>query len=232
MHLLYTDESGHVRDPQQKYFVLAGCSVFERQSYWFANELDKIASRFNPADPNSVELHGSPIRSGKDFWRTIRRDDREQALMDALAVFANSHSSNRLFASVINKAMVSPDDPVDLAFEQIASRFDHYLKRLHDRGDTQRGLIIFDKSTYETTIQTLATEFRTVGHSWGVIRNFAEVPLFLDSCASRLIQLADLVAFALFRNFESGDSKYYEVIKSRFDSEGGVNHGLYVRDMK
>ena len=31
MHLLYVDESGSTHDPNLKYFVLAGLSVFERQ---------------------------------------------------------------------------------------------------------------------------------------------------------------------------------------------------------
>lgn len=100
-----------------------------------------------------------------------------------------SHPNNRVFASVIKKVSVSPQDPVEFAFEQLASRFDYYLKRLHKNGDTHRGLIVFDKSTYETTLQTLATDFRTVGHTWDVIRNLAEVPLFLDSKASRLYNL-------------------------------------------
>ena len=227
MYLLYADESGIAADPKQSYFVLAGISVFERQSYWFADELNKIAARFNVADPGSVELHGSPMLTGKNMWRRIPPVDREKAFTDALAMIANSHQSNRLFASVIKKSSVSPDDPVDLAFEQLAMRFDNYLKRLHKAGDIQRGLIVFDKSTYETTIQTLATEFRTTGHSWGLIHNFAEVPLFLDSKASPLIQLADLVAYALFRHFESGDSQYYEIIKKRFDTVGGIVHGLH-----
>jgi hypothetical protein len=55
------------------------------------------------------------------------------------------------------------------------------------------------------------------------------VPVFLDSKASRLIQLADLVAFALFRFYEHGGNSFYEIIRHRFDSEGGVEHGLYVR---
>ena len=60
-------------------------------------------------------------------------------------------------------------------------------------------------------------------------RNYAEVPVFVDSKASRLIQLADLIAYALFRHFEHGDSKYYQVSAHRFDAEGGVVHGLYQR---
>lgn len=43
-----------------------------------------------------------------------------------------------------------------------------------------------------------------------------------------LIQLADLVAYAVFRHFEHGDSQYFDLIKDRFDSEGGVEYGLHV----
>jgi hypothetical protein len=227
MYLLYADESGTTHDPNQQYFVLACSCAFERQGFWLASELDKIASRFNPADPASVELHGSPMLAGKGMWRYHPLIDREQAIRDALDVLAQSHQSNRLFASVIRKSAVSPRDPVETAFEQVASRFDRYLMRLHYAGDTQRGLIIFDKTTCETTLQSLAADFRTVGHTWGIIRNFSEVPLFLDSKASRLIQLADLVAYAVFRHFEKNDSRFYSLIESRFDSDGGIVHGLH-----
>ncbi|MBI3957492.1 MAG: DUF3800 domain-containing protein [Chloroflexi bacterium] len=148
---------------------------------------------------------------------------------DVLYLFSSSHTNNRLFASAIRKALISPQDPVLLAFEQISSRFDYYLQRLHRNGDTQRGIIIFDKSTYETAIQSLATDFRTIGYSWGIIRNFAEVPLFLDSKASRLIQLADIVAYATYRYFEQNDTRLYPIIQNRFDAEGGIVHGLYLR---
>ena len=177
MFLLYADESGSAKDKNQKYFVLAGFCVFERQTFWISNELDAIAARFNPADPASVELHGNPMHSGKGIFRQFPKEDRALAIEDALRVFVKSHPSNRLFASVVDKATVSPVDPVEFAFEQLASRFDHYLTRLHRAGNTQRGVILFDKSTYETTIQSLATDFRTIGHSWGILRNFSEVPL-------------------------------------------------------
>jgi Protein of unknown function (DUF3800) len=54
------------------------------------------------------------------------------------------------------------------------------------------------------------------------------VPLFLDSKASRLIQLADIVAYAVFRYYEKGDNRFFPIIQSRFDSEGSVKHGLHV----
>jgi hypothetical protein len=228
MYLLYADESGTTHDQNQQYFVLAGFCIFERQGYWISDQLDKIAARFDPADPLSVELHGSPMLIGRGKWRSYSKSDREKAIEDILQVFLQSHPSNRLFASVIKKTLVSPKDPVEVAFEQLASRFDRYLIRLHKHDNTQRGIIIFDKSTYETTIQSLATDFRTIGYSWGVIRNFSEVPLFLDSKASRLIQLADIIAYAIFRNFEKGDSRFFSIIQQRFDSEGGIVHGLHI----
>jgi hypothetical protein len=228
MYLLYVDESGTTHDPDQQYFVLAGFCVFERQGYWIANQLDQIAARFDPADTAAVELHGSPMFGGRGRWKNYPKEDRHQAIEDALKVFLQSHPSNRLFASVIKKSAVSPKDPVEAAFEQLASRLDKYLMRLHRNNDTHRVIIIFDKSTYETTIQSLATDFRTIGYTWGVIRNFSEVPLFLDSKASRLIQLADLIAYAIFRHFEKGDNRFFPIIEPRFDSEGGVVHGLHI----
>ena len=41
-----------------------------------------------------------------------------------------------------------------------------------------------------------------------------------------MIQYADLVAYALRRYYENGQSKYFDKICRRFDSEGGVIHGL------
>ena len=100
--------------------------------------------------------------------------------------------------SVIKKSSLPGKNPVVVAFEQMASRFDTYLNRqnTHKKGAIQeRGMILFDKASTEQTIQTLARDFKYTGHAWGKTRCYAEVPVFLDSKASRLIQLADLVAY-------------------------------------
>lgn len=227
MHLLYVDDSGHPEDPNQDWFVLAGVSLFERQGYWLAEELEKIAGRFNPADSLSVELHGAEMRNGK-AWRIFPPADRVAAIKDSLLLLAQSHPSNRIFAVAVRKGAVEDRDPVEYAFEQLSSRFDHYLRRLHLQGDTQRGLMIFDKKDGERRIQQLATEFRRVGHTWGVLKNLAEVPVFMDSKASRLLQLADLVAYAIYRNFQNEDKAFFDLIQSRFDRADGVLHGLHV----
>jgi hypothetical protein len=66
MYLLYADESGTTHDQNQQYFVLAGFCIFERQGYWISDQLDKIAARFDPADPLSDSRFFSIIQQRFD----------------------------------------------------------------------------------------------------------------------------------------------------------------------
>lgn len=226
MHLLYADESGTIADPNQRHFILAGVSVFERKTHWVEQDLNAIAARFNPHDPYAIELHGSPMLAGNRVWRKFPKQARIEAIQDALRL-VSTHKI-RLFCTIILKSTLVGQDPVEHAFEQLSSRFDLYLRRLFTKEQKkERGLILFDKSTTEQRIQTLAREFKYSGHTWGQLRNYAEVPVFLDSRASRMIQLADLVAFAMYRHYESNDMRFSSLIANSFDSEGGVQHGLY-----
>lgn len=231
MHLLYLDESGSVANPNEDFFILAGVSVFERKAHYLEDELNRIAARFSPNNSHDVELHGSPMRTGKNAWRKIPQADRIQAMEDALDVVVRHHPRGvRLFGGAVRKAVIPGEDPVEHLFEQLCSRFDLFLKRLYTRyNDPQRGLILLDKSSTEQRIQSLARDFKHTGHTWGKTRNYAEVPVFMDSRASRLIQLADLVAHALFRHHEHSDGRMFNRIAHCFDSEGPTQHGLYVR---
>ena len=80
MHLLYLDESGHSHDPASEFFVLAGFSIFERQTHWLEQQIDPIALRFSPRNPRGIEFHGSPMRGGKDEWKGVPPADRVQAV--------------------------------------------------------------------------------------------------------------------------------------------------------
>ena len=137
MHLLYSDDSGSVSDPHQQYFVLAGFSTFERQGWWISEKLEEVIARYRSELPDTVELHGSPMFQGRGEWKSVPRGTRMQILKESLGVIARSHNSNRLFAIAVRKA-TSPKHPVEYCFEQLCSRFDQYLRRLHLAGDTQR----------------------------------------------------------------------------------------------
>jgi hypothetical protein len=224
MHLLYLDDSGSVKNADDKHIILAGVSIFERMPHWLSRKLDSLAREAWPADPNNLEFRGVDIFAGRKQWRALR-DTRINVYKRALGILAESNQV-RLFGAAIHKSALSPDDPMEFAFEQITNRFDRMLGRLHKSGDTQRGLIVLDKSSYETSLQKLAIEFRTDGHRWGQTYNLSEVPLFVDSRATRMIQFSDLVAYALRRYYEKGDATFVDIIRHRFDAEGGIVHGL------
>lgn len=162
---------------------------------------------------------------GAGMWRTFPREMRIAAINDALSSIPRQA---RLFGVVVEKAVLTTVNPVEYAFEQLCNRFDRFLHRRFLRHDVQRGIIIFDKTSYETTLQGLTANFRTLGHRWGVVRNLAEVPLFIDSRASRLVQLADLISYALYRKYEAGDDRFLAPIQRRFDGEALAVHGLHV----
>jgi hypothetical protein len=229
MHILYLDDAGSVGNASERFFILAGISLFERQTWFLERELDRIAATLRPDEPKSLEIHGNAILSGRKVWRSIQVAQRRQIIGDCLRAIKLLHGPVRLFGAVVEKRAVSPNDAVEIAFEEVASRFDKFLMRRHREGHAERGLLVLDKSTMETRLQSLATDFRFVGHSNGKLRNLADVPFFVDSRASRLIQYADLVSYALWRNYERDDPEFFDIIADRFDREGGVVHGLFVK---
>ena len=230
MHLLYVDDSGSVENPQEKHFVLGGVAVFERGIYHVIQALDEVVEKFGlGGSAHDIELHGTDMYGGRCApWRSLQRAERERFLLEALSVVRAQRSAVRLFGIAVDKAHVAPKDPVEYGFEEICNRFNLYIRRTSNRdaADRQRGLIIMDESHHEQPLQSLARHFRVNGTRWGRLRTLAEVPLFVDSRASRLVQLADLVAYALWRRFEHKDGRFFDPIVPHFDAEGGVIHGL------
>ena len=236
MHILYVDDSGSPDNPSDSFFVLGGISVFERGLYHLMKAADDLVASFGIGNSNDIELHGSPMYSRHGVWKAIPdKAKREEMLRQALGLLQNQ-SSVKLFAVAVDRAAISPQDPVEVAFEELCNRFNLFLQRGNSRtsdrtrwDSNQRGLIVMDDTKHEKPIQALARHFRLNGGRWGKFRNLAEVPLFVDSRASRLVQLADLVAYATWRKYEHSDGRFFDPLVRLFDAEGGVIHGLVHR---
>jgi hypothetical protein len=226
VYLLYLDESGAPENPEDQYFVMGGIAVFERQTHWLSEAVEQVQANHLP-NVGPVEFHAQAIGAHKVApWNAMSSAARYKLLDDLYDVIANTHKSAALFAVALHKASFPGDDPVAKCFEDLCSRFDLLLKRLHAQGDTQRGLMILDESKYESRLQTLLGEYRKGGTRYRPVVNFADIPLFADSKATRLLQIADFVAHAVYRRYERGDTKYFDRIVNRFDAEGGRMHGL------
>jgi hypothetical protein len=229
MYLLYLDDSGSVANPGEEYFVLGGVCVPENSVRWLSYEVEKLAERLNPTDPAQIEFHAAEIFSGRkgSVWGTLDRDKRRGVLKDVLLTLRGANRDIVLFACAVHKASFPAEDPVKLAFEDLSSRFDLHLQRVSSGTYQERGMIVLDDSSYETSLQGLARSFRQQGNRWGsYLKGICEVPLFVDSRASRLIQLADHIAYAVFRRYNAGDLTYFNCVEGRFDQEGGTMHGL------
>jgi hypothetical protein len=229
MYILYLDDSGSAPNLLEDYFVLGGVCVPERSMNWLTTELDKLAIEIDPIEPNKVEFHASEIFSGRNLpWNEYKnRSERSDILKKVLNTLKSANSDTVAFACAIEKKSYPKNDPMQMAFEDLCSRFDMYLERIfRETKQSHKGLIVFDNSAYEGSLQKLSLEFRKEGTRWRNIKNIREVPFFVDSKASRLIQLADHIAYAVFRRYNANDLNYFNCIEDRFDKYSNTIHGL------
>lgn len=231
MYLTYLDESGSPGDLNTPFFVLAGVAVFERQTHWLEQELDAIAEPFEQRAGKYLELHAAPMKAGKEGWEIFSSAERAQASADVLRVLINTRPKLSVFASVVEQSQMSRTaDILPHCYEVVASKFDDFLALKYQRdNDPQRGLFVLDqkRATEERAMQSLHRTFKHAGHANGRLRNFAEVPLFADSKSTRLIQLADSVAYWIFRHYSKLDEWGWPQIRPFLASLGNGRTGLH-----
>jgi hypothetical protein len=228
VYLLYLDESGNENDPADMHFVLAGAAIFERQAYWLSRTIDDMQERHFPGKP-PITFHAASIRAGKGFWRRIKPTVREAVLKDISQAIANAPPLDlALFGAAIQKTdRLYGEEAVKRAAQQVCQRFDLLLARhYHEFNNPQRGLLIFSEGNYDKRVKVWVKEFRELGTEFGSIRNFADVPFFASMPDTRLLQIADYIAHALFLLYERKCPDYIREIIGRFDQKDGILHGL------
>ena len=229
MFITYLDDAGTIGDHGERHYVMAGICIFERQIFYLDEALDGVVRDTGLVEsPKDLELHGAEMYVRRKVWRKFRtREESCRVIVNALHA-ARKAKDWRLFGVVVDKKRCPENEnPAEYAFEQICSRVDLYLRRRERKGDRHSGLLVLDNSAREPRLQALATQFRHAGHRWGNLRHFVEVPLFVDSKATRLVQYADLVCYALWRKYEWDDPRFFDAVSDKFDSEDGVRHGLF-----
>ena len=227
MHLLYLDDAGSVSNKSEEYVILGGVSIFETTAYYLTQELDKLAESYDAKNPSSIEFHASEIFSRRSYpWKTLSKEEAQGVIKAVLKILANANNSTLAFACAVHKDSFKSNDALQLAFEDLCQRFDIYLSKMNAEGERQKGLLILDDSSYETTLQELSRNFRKSGTQWGNVKHLADTPFFVNSKASRIIQMADHVAYAVFRRYNAKDTQYFDIIASKFYQSENVVHGL------
>ena len=201
----------------------------EYQVNTLTHALDELAGRFNASDPDSVEFHASVIYNGKAKpWDSLKQpEERREVLKNVLQVFKSAALPAFALACVVHKESYPGLDPMEIAFTELCTRFDDFLRFRHaSGGPDEKGIIFLDESTYETSLRQIARNFRRKGLTSEDGRYIVDGPHFVKSKTTRCVQLADHVAYAAFRYFHAQDNNYLSVILNRFQSDGKTLQGL------
>jgi hypothetical protein len=246
LYLLFADESGTHGGSHA--LVIGGLTVHEQDAQSLQRALDTcVQQHFSIGQVEEYELHAAEIRNAKkpkagskavpSPWAFVDRRKRLAVLDAAYKTLCSYQPVNQelpiaLFGVVVDRNF-HPEwttfERERFAYEVLLNKFDVMLKRIRSNSALDnRGLVIHDRRVVaERDIQDWTKEWRKAAGTVGQLRNLADVPLFADSRASRLIQAADLVSYALYRHYDPDRQgvDYAENIWSAFDSDGDNLHG-------
>lgn len=245
MYLLFVDESGtHGGSPV---FVLGGLAVHELDAHPLQRRLEAVvADHVSGSGTETFELHASEMRNAKkprqghhSPWEAIPRQQRLHILDEAYEAITRHQPVDPqfpvlMFGVVMDHAFLGNQDTEareQFAYEVLLNKFDVMIKRANrNPGDvTNKGLVIHDRRVVERDIQRWTANWRVAAGKLHRLNHLADVPLFSDSRASRLIQAADLVSYATYTYYASQSAlkdAYINKLWPLFDHAEGVLHGL------
>jgi uncharacterized protein DUF3800 len=228
MHILYVDHSGDPDDPT-RHFVVGGLAIHEADVEGFRRRLNDVLHEHLDEHVRGIELHWQSIRVSKGPWGRIPRHVKESLLQEVPRLLGSYASPNGfgLFAVARAPLSVPGVDPLRRSFEELLLRFHESLRRLSRlQGTRHHGIVVIDEAKYESILQPVVEHWRQSGTRFGRLHQLVEVPLFADSKATRFIQMADLVAHAVYRAYEHDDHALIGPLLHGFDTDAGVLHGL------
>lgn len=213
MYLLYADESGDLAGPDSSVFVVGGIAVHEDAVRPLAGEVNGTINQYAGRQAGmQVEVHGSPMRGGRGEWKRISSSKRHglaHALLKLVVDWQHKGTGSKIqpFAIVIDRD--HSQSPTETSYGELLFMFDGFLRDGRRDGDPHNGILIADRSRYEKTLQAWVEIARArYTRPKGDPRRLyalAETPFFVDSRSTRLMQIADLVAYSLYRGYNADD---------------------------
>lgn len=255
MYFFYLDESGSrdpsagtPENPKEHIYVLLAVGMYERQWRPFELELSELklelASRLQQEGAGSFDLPDCEIKSNwlrvpkereksSPFLHALQEDDLklltntyfEQVAKRNVVIMASVIDKRFLYADITHEKLHST------AYEFLLERIQNYLKEFHQR---HQALIVMDDMEKKLN-QSMAMKhasFQRYGNRNMGFPNIVEYPFFTRSELSNGVQLADQLAYDVYRAFRNEDFSYpyfKRLIENFYCSRDGVVlHGLKV----
>jgi hypothetical protein len=222
LYLLYVDESG---DPNgwenQKIFVLGAIAVHEGQVTTLTERLDKIQAKYFPSVSLPIAFHAVDVHGGRGRFDHVDKETRMK-LMKEIYEFIASIGYPKLIAlatCIDDTAITSAGETIDKTLDDLCSRFNIFLRRLYANGTPSKGLMIVDQA-HEEQYRQLLHLFQAQGTKYGLLGHIVDIPYFAGRKDTRMLQLADFVAYAVFRYYERDDESFLRMILDKFDKKG------------
>ncbi len=237
MHIFFLDESGtppSAKSRRDKYFVIGGLVIPDgvwrkvRDDLYGMKLRRKIRGeiKWRYFSPNNDD-EANPMRNlGQDKKNEIRTE---------MYQIINSVKSIKAMACVacIEAAYQLPsvtcaDDLYHFTYKPLSERFQYYLQDLsRSVGRTETGIIVADHRGPQPDAKFRSAHERLLGANGDFTskyQNLVESLFFLPSETSVGVQLADMVAGAVWRKYEKGDDFWYRRLEPaiRKSAEGQV----------
>jgi hypothetical protein len=235
MQLFFIDESGTI-PPKDKtsdinFFTLGGIVISEDLWYELDKELTKLKLRFNIVGEIKWRYFAPQHPNAKLNPLSHLTKDQKETLRYSIFHLIAKFKSIRLICALVDiesayglNYIQCQNDLYWHAYKEMTEKFQYYLKDLsHTVGNKINGIIICDhrqpKDDHQLRYlhQTLLTDSE---REYSNYRNLIEGVFLAPSHFSVGIQLADMVAGAVYRNFTRQDSRYFDTIKQSLKVDG------------
>lgn len=231
MYFFYFDESGSrdpsigtAEQPKDHLYVLLAVGMFERQWPVFDREIAhlklELAEYARRAGKGKFELADCEVKSnwvrnpkerakkspflsaldGKDIERLMgcffRQIEERKAVLMA-AVIDKRHLRDHVDHEILHKK----------AYEFLLERIEHYMAEYHPK---HNALVVMDDTSKELNraVAMKHAWFQRAGNQNLKFRHIVEYPFFSRSELSNGVQLADLLAYSVYRAFRDEDFAY------------------------
>lgn len=231
MYFFYLDESGSrdpsvgtLEKPKDHLYVLLAVGMFERQWRPFDRDISHVKLELadylrrdgkGAFDLAACEVKSNWIRNAKEraaksaYLDSLHDDDRERLV----AAYFNQLRARNLvvMAAVIDKRHLydhmTHETLHKKAYEFLLERIEHYIAEVHPK---HQALIVMDDTSKKLN-QAVAMKhafFQRAGNQNLRFRHIVEYPFFTRSELSNGVQLADLLAYNVYRAFRDENFGY------------------------
>ncbi len=242
MYFLYADSSGHTkrkRDRNNNPYITVGVIVHEKDYRSIEGRISAVKSKVLPElDPYEWELHAYDIWNSRNFFdgRHMRMNHAKKLeIFSRITDLACEWDITIVGVVMFKDKMVEPyrsQTVMDYSWMFVAERFEHFL--VQKQAETNNGLLFIDASQKNPESDTRRALQKAVknGSNWQNIDHVIAHPIFVESHAHNLIQLADMIAYVMLKHYRS-DSEFeelFELLKSKMYRSDGKLDGFGLKE--